>query len=88
MTFIAELRERVDRLGAFAELDVACSVLPSSAVGLSDESVREALGVAAGLAREVATLQAVLAGCGGAAVFARAGHGGFAAVGGFGPRCR
>ena len=53
------MSDMIGRLGVFAELNVPAAELPGSALGLSDASVRDAL---AGLGRQVATLQSVLAG--------------------------
>ena len=83
MTFLGDLRDGVDRLAQFAELDCESSALIDGAGCLSDDSVREAFTAVAGLAREVQKLEAVLAG-----VIARrstraAGHSGLAQTGGF-----
>jgi len=77
MSFLEELRETVDRLAAFAELDVDAAVLPASAVRLSDSSVRDLLSETTGLVKKVTTLQSVLAGIASARSGRERGHGGF-----------
>lgn len=76
MTFFADLHDAVQRVGAFAELDVEAATLPSSAMGLSDQSVRDLLTEASTMAKMVATLQAVLAGVAAARSTREKGHGG------------
>lgn len=71
------MRSAVGRLGVFAELDVEAAVLPSSALRLSDASVRDLLSEVTGLAKQVATLQAVLAGVASARSARDRGQGGF-----------
>lgn len=68
--------EAVERLGAFAELHVEAASLPTSALRLSDASVRDLLAETAGLIRQVSTLQAVLAGVASARSRREHGHGG------------
>ncbi len=70
------MSEAVTRLGVFAELDVPAGELPGSVVRLSDASVRDALGMVAGLQKQVATLQAVLVGVAAARSGRDRGHGG------------
>ncbi len=70
------MSDAVGRLGVFVELNVAAGELPASAVGLSDASVRDALGMVTGLQRQVATLQAVLVGVAAARSGRDRGHGG------------
>ncbi|GAB2698654.1 hypothetical protein BKA24_000865 [Microbacterium marinum] len=62
MGILTELRGRVEGLSSFAELDVARSELPASALGLTDAAVIELIDSVGSLARDVGTLQAVLAG--------------------------
>ncbi|WP_454115606.1 hypothetical protein [Microbacterium lacticum] len=83
MTFLGDLRDGIDRLAQFAELDCEVAALMSGAGALSDDSVREAFDAVAGLSRQVQKLEVVLAG-----VIARrstraAGHAGLAQTGGF-----
>ena len=77
MNFIADMREAVERLGAFDELQVHSSELPSSALALSDASVRDLLSETSGLLKQVNTLQAVLAGIASSRSGRERGHGGF-----------
>lgn len=70
------MREAVDRLAVFEELDVDASALPSSAMRLSDASVREALAETTCLAKQIATMQAVLAGIASSRSGREHGHGG------------
>ena len=76
MRFLEDMSDTIGRLGVFAELNVPAAELPKSALGLSDASVRDALGVVAGLGRQVATLQSVLAGVAAARSGRDRGHGG------------
>ena len=76
MGFLEDMSEAVTRLGVFAELDVPAGELPGSVVRLSDASVRDALGMVAGLQKQVATLQAVLVGVAAARSGRDRGHGG------------
>ena len=46
MTFLEHMREAVERIAVFDELNVEPAVLPGSAMRLSDASVRELLGEA------------------------------------------
>ncbi|WP_375385490.1 DUF222 domain-containing protein [uncultured Microbacterium sp.] len=62
MNILTVMRERIDALAAWDELDVEAASLPTCALRLSDESVVGALGMAAELANDAARLQAVLAG--------------------------
>ena len=50
MNILTSMRERVDALAAWDELDVDASALPSCAIGLSDESVVDALAEVTALA--------------------------------------
>lgn len=83
MTFLGDLREGVDRLTQFSELDCEVGVLATGAGALSDDSVRAAFGVVADLAREVQKLEAVLAGVIAQRSRRDTGHAGLAQVGGF-----
>lgn len=76
MSFLEDIRDTVGRLGVFAELDVDASALPASAMGLSDASVRELLAETTGLGKQVAMLQAVLAGVASSRSARDRGHGG------------
>lgn len=83
MSFIGDLRDGVDRLAQFAELDCEATTLAAGASALSDASVREAFTAVADLSRHVQKLEVALAG-----VIARrstraAGHAGLAQTGGF-----
>ncbi len=76
MTFLEDICDMVDRLAVFEELDVDASALPSSAMALSDSSVRELLAETSELAKSLATLQAVLAGIAASRSGQDRGHGG------------
>ncbi len=76
MGFLEDMSDAVARLGVFVELDVPAGELPSSVVRLSDASVRDALGVVAGLVKQATTLQAVLVGVAAARSGRDRGHGG------------
>ena len=76
MGFLEDMSDTISRLDVFAELNVPAAELPKSALGLSDASVRDALAVVAGLGRQVATLQSVLAGVAAARSGRDRGHGG------------
>ncbi|WP_315549732.1 DUF222 domain-containing protein [Microbacterium aurum] len=83
MSFIGDLRDGVDRLAQFAELDCEATTLAAGASALSDASVREAFTAVADLSRHVQKLEVALVG-----VIARrstraAGHAGLAQTGGF-----
>ena len=77
MTFLEHMCEAVERLRVFGELDVDAGELPASASRLSDGSVRELLAETSDLAKQVATLQAVLAGVASARSSRDRGHNGF-----------
>ncbi len=70
------MSDTVAALGVFVELDVPAAELPSSVVRLSDASVRDALGVVAGLVKQATTLQAVLVGVAASRSGRDRGHGG------------
>ena len=76
MGFLEDIGDAVTRLGVFAESNVPAAELPSSAVRLSDASVRDALGMVAGIVRQATTLQAVLVGIAAARSGRERGHGG------------
>ncbi len=76
MGFLEDMSDTVAALGVFAELDVPAGELPGSVVRLSDASVRDALGVVAGLVKQATTLQAVLVGVAAARSGRDRGHGG------------
>ncbi|WP_414683122.1 hypothetical protein, partial [Microbacterium sp. UBA837] len=59
---LTAMRERLDRLTVFAELDVEPSGLPSGAAALSDASVLEVLREVTGIANDAERLQSVVAG--------------------------
>lgn len=82
MRFLEDMSLAIERLGVFAELDVPAAELPSSAVQLSDASVRDALGMVARLGKQVATLQAVLVGVAAARSGRDRVHGGLVQEGG------
>ncbi|MGX1700965.1 HNH endonuclease signature motif containing protein [Microbacterium sp. NPDC055357] len=77
MSFLEDLRDRVERLAVFAELDVATAELPASATQLSDSSVRDLLSEATGLIKQATTLQSILAGIASARSGRERGHKGF-----------
>ena len=76
MGFLDDMSTAVAGFGVFAELNVPAGELPGSAVRLSDASVRDALGMVAGLQKQVATLQAVLVGVAATRSGRDRGHGG------------
>lgn len=80
MNILATLRERLDRLAEFAELDVEAQALPGAAARLSDRSVVEALREVAAIANDAGRLQTVLAGVAAQRSRREAGHGGLAAT--------
>ncbi|WP_246159841.1 HNH endonuclease signature motif containing protein [Microbacterium rhizomatis] len=74
------MRERIDALAAWDELDVDAAALPSQAVRLSDASVIDALAEVTALANHAGRLQAVLAGVASQRSRREDGHAGLAAV--------
>lgn len=62
MNIMTAMRERIDRLAAFAELDAPAAELPASASRLSDASVLDVMRDLADIANDVGRLQAVVAG--------------------------
>ncbi len=80
MNIITAMRERLDRLGSFVELDVMAADLPVSASGLSDASVMDVLRDLAGIANDAARMQSVLAGIAANRSRREDGHAGLAAT--------
>ncbi len=78
MTFLGDLRDGVNRLAQFAELDCDTTGLMMRAAELSDDSVTLALAAVADLSREVQKLEVVLAGVAARRSSRAAGHGGLA----------
>jgi hypothetical protein len=76
MTVLESLRDAMERLAVFEDLDVDAGALPASALGLSDRSVRNALGEVTTLSRQVETLRTVLAGVASVRSGRERGHGG------------
>ncbi|MFT4137245.1 MAG: hypothetical protein QM641_12130, partial [Microbacterium sp.] len=76
MGVLEDISDAVGRLGVFAELNVDAGELPASAVRLSDQSVRDALGVVAGVVKQATMLQSVLVGVAAARSGRDRGHGG------------
>lgn len=83
MTFIGDLRDGIDRLAQFAELDCEVTALAAGAGVLSDESVREVFATVAEISREVQKLEVVLAGVISRRSTRDFGHAGLAQTGGF-----
>lgn len=83
MTFIGDMREAVERLAAFAELDVDLRALPASAQALSDRSVGELLSEVTRVMQSWQTVQSVLSGVVSQRSGRGRGHEGLAAKGGF-----
>lgn len=83
MTFLGDLRDGVDRLAVFAELECEASALAEGAGCLSDASVRDAFAEVAALSCNVQKLEVVLAGVIARRSSREAGHEGLAQAGGF-----
>lgn len=83
MTFLSELREGVDRLTVFAELDCDATGLVAGAGCLSDASVRDAFTEVVALSRDVKKLEVILAGVIAQRSSRAAGHDGLAQTGGY-----
>ncbi|MEV4687304.1 HNH endonuclease signature motif containing protein [Microbacterium sp. LWH3-1.2] len=83
MNILTELQGRLNRLGAWSELDVDAEALPSSASRLSDASVLEILAEVGAIANDADRLQAVLAGVAATRSSRDRGQGGLAAGQGF-----
>lgn len=77
MSFIEDICDSVQRIAVFAELDVDAATLPSSAIRLSDSSVRDLLSETTALIAQAQTLQAILAGVASSRSGRDRGHGGF-----------
>lgn len=80
MNILTAMRERLDRLAVFAELDVEPSSLPSGAASLSDASVLEVLREVTGIANDAERLQSVVAGVAAQRSKRENGHSGLAAT--------
>ena len=80
MNILTAMRERLDRLAVFAELDVEPSSLPSGAAALSDASVLEVLREVTGIANDAERLQSVVAGVAAQRSKRENGHSGLAAT--------
>lgn len=80
MNILTAMRERLDRLAVFAELDVEPASLPSGAAALSDASVLEVLREVTGIANDAERLQSVVAGVAAQRSKRENGHSGLAAT--------
>ncbi|QPE05688.1 DUF222 domain-containing protein [Microbacterium schleiferi] len=80
MNILTAMRERLDRLAVFAELDVEPSGLPQGAAALSDASVLEVLREVTGIANDAERLQSVVAGVAAQRSKRENGHSGLAAT--------
>ncbi|MFT4219943.1 MAG: DUF222 domain-containing protein [Microbacterium sp.] len=80
MNIIPALRERVERLSTFAELDVPAAGLAASAGRLSDASVLDVMRDLAAIANDVGRLQSVVAGVAASRSRREDGHSGLAAT--------
>lgn len=80
MNILTAMRERLDRLAVFAELDVEPSGLPQGAAALSDASVLEVLREVTGIANDAERLQSVVAGVAAQRSKREDGHSGLAAT--------
>lgn len=80
MSILTAMRERLDRLAVFAELDVEPAHLPVSAAALSDASVLEVLREVTAIANEASKLQSVVAGVAAHRSRREQGHSGLAAT--------
>ncbi|MBW9119467.1 DUF222 domain-containing protein [Microbacterium trichothecenolyticum] len=83
MNFLSDMRGRLDRLGAWSELDVDTEALPSSVSRLSDASVLQILAEVGAIANDADRLQAVIAGVAATRSSRDRGQGGLAAGQGF-----
>lgn len=83
MSFLADMRDAVERLAVFAELEVATAALPASVQELSDDSVRDLVDEVGRIAKGWHTLQTLLAGVVAQRSTRDRGHEGMAAQGGF-----
>src|SRR6187431_1839697 len=80
MNILTSMRERLDRLASCEELAVDASVLPASALQLSDQSVIDLLAEVAAIANDANRLKAVLAGVAARRSRREDGHSGLAAA--------
>ena len=80
MNILTAMRERLDRLAVFAELDVEPAGLPQGAAALSDASVLEVLREVTGIANDAERLQSVVAGVAAQRSKRENGHSGLAAT--------
>ena len=62
MNILTAMRERLDQLAVFAELDVEPAGLPAGAAALSDASVLQVLHHVTAIANDAERLQSVIAG--------------------------
>lgn len=79
MNILTAMRERLDQLAVFAELDVEPTGLPAGAAALSDASVLEVLRHVTAIANDAERLQSVLAGVAATRSRRDQGHSGLAA---------
>lgn len=79
MNILTAMRERLDRLAVFAELDVEPTGLPAGAAALSDASVLEVLRHVTAIANDAERLQSVIVGVAATRSRREQGHSGLAA---------
>ncbi|WP_292730313.1 HNH endonuclease signature motif containing protein [Microbacterium sp. UBA837] len=79
MNILTAMRERLDQLAVFAELDVEPTGLPTGVAGLSDASVLEVLRHVTAIANDAERLQSVIAGVAATRSRRDQGHSGLAA---------
>jgi len=79
MNILTAMRERLDLLAVFAELDVEPTGLPTGAAALSDASVLEVLRHVTAIANDAERLQSVIAGVAATGSRREQGHSGLAA---------
>lgn len=79
MNILTAMRERLDQLAVFAELDVEPTGLPAGAAALSDASVLEVLRHVTAIANDAERLQSVIAGVAATRSRREQGHSGLAA---------
>ena len=79
MNILTAMRERLDLLAVFAELDVEPTGLPTGAAALSDASVLEVLRHVTAIANDAERLQSVIAGVAATRSRREQGHSGLAA---------
>ena len=85
MNILTAMRERLDLLAVFAELDVEPTDLPAGAAALSDASVLEVLRHVTAIANDAERLQSVIAGVAATGSRREQGHSGLAAGQGHAP---